>query len=294
MTDVRARLGIGTTALALIGALGACSSSEGSAGSRASTSSTAPAEPLRILVTNDDGYSAEGIDTVVEALRRLPGVKVTVVAPADQRSGTGSRETPGELTATEQRTASGYPATAVDGYPVDTVTYAMSKVFTAAPPDLVVSGINEGQNLGPVVNASGTVGAAKAAVGRGLPALAASAGETEPVGQAATIPPDYDTAATLVVQWVTAHRNALLAGPPSPATVVNLNTPTCTTGRMRGLKQVPAATDGAGALDPANCESTATEVPDDITAFLAGFAAVTELDAAGQTVTTSTTWPKPR
>ena len=51
--------------------------------------------PLRILVTNDDGVAAPGIDALVEALRKLPGVKVTVIAPAENKSGTGSSTTPG-------------------------------------------------------------------------------------------------------------------------------------------------------------------------------------------------------
>ena len=68
-------------------------------------------------------------------------------------------------------------------------------------PDLVVSGINEGQNLGPVVDLSGTVGAARAAARRGVPALAVSQGFGQDL--------DYEVAAGLVTDWIEAHADAL-------------------------------------------------------------------------------------
>ena len=132
-----------------------------------------------IVVTNDDGVAAPGIDAVVTALRAVPGVHVDVVAPAKNQSGTGGKTTSGTLTYTASKTASGYPATAVNGYPADTITVALDQLHLH--PSLVVSGANLGQNLGPVTNLSGTVGAAKAAVSRGVPALAVSAGVGSPV-----------------------------------------------------------------------------------------------------------------
>ena len=130
---------------------------------------------LDILVTNDDGYAAPGIDALVERLRALPGVKLTVVAPATNQSGTSDRTTPGPvsaLTATEVTTASGYAATAVAGFPADSVNYALDVLKLS--PDLVVSGSNAGQNLGVVAPISGTVGAARTAVRRGVPGVAVS------------------------------------------------------------------------------------------------------------------------
>ena len=73
--------------------------------------------PLEILVVNDDGYSAAGIDAVVEGLRTLPGVHIDVVAPATNQSGGGDKTTPGGVTGFAAQTQSGYPATAVNGYP---------------------------------------------------------------------------------------------------------------------------------------------------------------------------------
>jgi 5'-nucleotidase len=268
---------VAVTALAL--GLAACSGDDGD--DAGGTTTTRPADPLSILVTNDDGYAAPGIDAVVEALRALPDVEVTVVAPATNRSGTGGQTTPGELQASDQRTASGYPATAVEGFPADTITYALDEVL-ADPPELVVSGVNEGQNLGQIAAISGTVGAAKAAVRAGIPALAASQG----IGD----PPDYADAVERVVEWVRARRRALVAGTAAKV-VVNLNVPTCPTGEVRGLQQVPLATEGTGVAPPPDCASNATGFADDVQAFLAGFTTATELDADGQTVTTSTTWP---
>jgi 5'-nucleotidase len=273
---------VGAAVLALV--LAACNGDDDSGGTASSTSSRPEPVALSILVTNDDGYAAEGIDAVVESLRRLPDVELTVVAPATNRSGTGGQTTQGALTASEQTTASGYPVTAVEGFPADTIRYAIDEVLTA-PPDLVVSGINEGQNLGVISSVSGTVGAAEAAVTVGIPALAASQGLGEPI--------EYSTAADLVVQWVRARRAALAAGDAS-VVVVNLNVPTCPTGRVRGLRQEPLAEQETGIGTPPDCASTATDFANDVEAFLAGFATATELSADGRTVTTSTTWPKPR
>ena len=131
---------------------------------------------LSILVTNDDGVGAPGINAVVQGLRALPHTKVTVVAPLTNQSGTGGKTTPGALVATRATTAAGYPAWAVHGYPADTITWAIDQHGISFRPDLVVSGINFGQNIGPLADDSGTVGAARAAVKQGIPALAASQG----------------------------------------------------------------------------------------------------------------------
>ena len=262
------------SALAFITVLAACSSS----GSTANHPAAVP-KPLRILVTNDDGFDAPGIDIVARALTALPHVKVTIVAPATNKSGTGSQSTPGTLTASPRKTASGLPATAVDGFPSDAVRYALDTLKIT--PDVVVSGINAGQNLGPITNISGTVGAAKAAATRDIPAIAASQGLADT--------PRYDVGAKLVLTWVRAHRAGFLAG-TAAVDVVNLNIPSCPT-PLRGVKVVPLAVDGAGAVDPPDCASTVTDITTDVAAFHNAFAAVTQLTATGETVTTSTTWP---
>src|SRR4029077_5527545 len=114
---------------------------------------------LEILVTNDDGFDAPGIATVAEALAKIPDVHVTVVAPATNQSGTGGKTTDGVVRATsdKRRTARGRPATAVIGFPADAVNFALDDM--GVEPDVVVSGINQAQNLGPISEISGTVGA---------------------------------------------------------------------------------------------------------------------------------------
>src|SRR6476646_2216929 len=161
-------------AVGAVTALAACSSD--SSTPAASTTTKPATAPLTILVTNDDGYAAPGISTVTQALAALPDVRVTVVAPATNQSGTGGQTTAGTLTTLPgtQETAPGHPATAVVGFPADSVNYALDTMHLE--PDLVVSGINQGQNLGPLAAVSGPVGAAKRAAAAGIPAIAVSQG----------------------------------------------------------------------------------------------------------------------
>jgi 5'-nucleotidase len=258
-------------ALALVGASCGGSDSKDAAPATTSTTSTTAAaqEKLEVLVTNDDGYAAEGIDAVVEALRAEPDTHVTVVAPNDNKSGTGSKTTPGKLVTHEVKTISGYPAIGVEGFPADTVILALGEM--GLKPDLVVSGTNAGQNVGPFTTISGTVGAAKQAVRLGVPAFASSTGLVK------DHPLDHAVAAKLVVDWVRSHRKALLAG-TAPVEIRNLNVPTCVTGKIRGVVEVPLATDFKGRdAFQTDCSSTKAEsaLVDDVDAFANGFAAIT-------------------
>jgi 5'-nucleotidase len=223
---------------------------------------------LRVLVTNDDGVAAPGIDALVRGLRKLDRVQVTVVAPAGNQTGQGDNTTPGPLTTAEATTTSGYPAIAVQGYPADTVNFALDGGIPKKP-HLVASGINAGQNLGPVVNVSGTVGAARTAVRRGVPAVAVSQGLPEPF--------DYPAGVREAVRWVKQHRKALTKKDATmPTDVANINVPTCTTGKMRGLVEVPSATTG-DAGTTSDCTSTLKDPPDDVVAFQNGYAALSEV-----------------
>jgi len=199
-----------------------------------------------------------------------------VVAPATDRTGTGPSTTDVPLTATDVTTISGYPAKAVAGFPADTVIWAVDEGGLDEKPDVVVSGINIGQNLGPVLDLSGTVGAARAAGSRGIPALAASQGlATEP---------DWDSGVALVLEWITQHRDELIAGgAPTPATVENLNIPSCATGTLRELVEVPFATDAAGRnvlASDIDCTGTPPEPADDVDAFNTGYPSLTVITPA--------------
>src|SRR5262249_57401851 len=109
---------------------------------------------LQVLVTNDDGVGAPGIDALVQGLRKVKGVNVTVVAPAENKSGSSDTTTPGTLTTTQATTTSGYPAIAGDGDPADTVNFALDGGIPTKP-QLVPSGANEGPTPGPATLSPG-------------------------------------------------------------------------------------------------------------------------------------------
>jgi 5'-nucleotidase len=261
---------VGLTLAAAV--LAACGSSS-SSGSTSTTAAGTSGQTLTIMVTNDDGVGAPGIDAVVQGLRTLPHTRVTVVAPLTNQSGTGGKTTGGTLTTYTATTASGYPAVAVHGYPADTVIWAVSDHGLASRPDLVVSGINYGQNIGPLAALSGTVGAAREAVTLGIPALAASQGIDN--GSA----PLFAQGVPFVERWVTQHRAALLAHSYGSVPLqANLNVPSCPGGPVRGpVTTVMAASGNAAATTTVDCASTSTTYGDDLEAFEIGFATLTPL-----------------
>jgi len=130
---------------------------------------------MRVLLTNDDGIEAEGLQALRRALRELPGVELEVIAPDSNRSATArSITTRRPLTVREVRFADGGAGYATDGTPVDCVRLANLGLIDGFTPSLVVSGINHGANLGDDVTYSGTVAAALEAVLLGLPGIAVS------------------------------------------------------------------------------------------------------------------------
>ena len=124
--------------------------------------------PLRILVSNDDGYRAEGLQRLADALRPL--AEVTVVAPDRNRSGASNSLT---LDVPLRVFPYGDRMYYVNGTPTDCVHLAISGLFDFEH-DMVVSGINDGANLGDDVLYSGTVAAAVEGRFLGLPTMAVS------------------------------------------------------------------------------------------------------------------------
>ena len=230
---------------------------------------------LTVLVTNDDGVSAPGIDALVTKLRTLPGVSVHVVAPAENQSGTGGRTTAGQVQHETTTTASGYPAESVNGYPADTVRVALDDL--GLRPVLVVSGANKGQNVGSIANISGTVGAARAAAQRGIPAIAVSTGLPGDRGEY-----DFTVAADLAVGEAQKQLDRIRATPNASsdtATIANLNVPSCDAGKVRGLLELPAeTTPDPRSLDPSDCTSTAPPSTE-VASFVDGFAVLTRIPA---------------
>jgi 5'/3'-nucleotidase len=180
---------------------------------------------VRLLVTNDDGVDAPGIAALTKVLAAA-GHEVVVVAPLEDRSGTGAGVGPVHLGGGvdyEERTISGLEEVAtyaIDGLPALAVLFGCHGAF-GPPPDLVVSGINMGFNTGRSVLHSGTVGAVLTAANLGVSGLAVSAEAADPMR--------WNPPATLASLLLEPLSNA-----PS-GTVVNLNVPALPFNELRGL-----------------------------------------------------------
>lgn len=146
-----------------------------------------PAHALNILLTNDDGCRAPGIAALYQALVGA-GHQVTLVAPDKDNSGIGAASvvSPGQALAVTELASAKYCVGAPAGFttpagknmaigtPVDAVNVGLDVVLKDNPPDLVVSGSNFGDNVGPLTQMSGTVNAAVRAMFKGIPAIAVS------------------------------------------------------------------------------------------------------------------------
>jgi 5'-nucleotidase len=130
---------------------------------------------MRVLLTNDDGIEAEGLQALRRALRELPGVELAVVAPDGNRSAMArSITTRRPLWVQEVDFGDGTVGYATDGTPVDCVRLARLGLIEGFVAELVVAGINHGSNLGDDITYSGTVAAALEAIVLGLPGIAVS------------------------------------------------------------------------------------------------------------------------
>ncbi len=162
---------------------------------------------MHILISNDDGYRAPGIRCLADAVKSV--AKVTVVAPDRDRSGASNSLTL-DSPLRARRADNGY--TYVEGTPTDCVHLAITGLLEEEP-DMVVSGINSGANLGDDVMYSGTVAAAMEGRFLGLPAIA--------VSMASFQPEHYATAAQVVLDLL-----VKLQREPVPAeTILNVNVP---------------------------------------------------------------------
>jgi 5'-nucleotidase len=129
---------------------------------------------VRVLLTNDDGITATGLNALRRALLELPDVELEVIAPDSNRSATGRAVTLRDpIWVEEVEFGDGTTGFATDGTPVDCVRFA-SLGLTDSPPELIVSGINHGANLGDDITYSGTVAAALEGIMLGIPAIAVS------------------------------------------------------------------------------------------------------------------------
>src|SRR5246127_536277 len=130
---------------------------------------------MHVLLTNDDGIEAAGLQTLRKALLELPGIKLAVIAPDGNRSAMArSITTRRPLWVQEVDFGDGTVGYATDGTPVDCVRLARLGLIEGFKAELVVSGINHGSNLGDDITYSGTVAAALEAIVLGLPGIAVS------------------------------------------------------------------------------------------------------------------------
>lgn len=129
----------------------------------------------RVLLTNDDGIHAAGLQALRRALLEVPDIELAVIAPDENRSATArSITTRRSLGVEEVRFDDGTIGYATDGTPVDCVRCGWLGVVEGFHPEIVVSGINHGSNVGDDISYSGTVAAAFEAIVLGLPGLAVS------------------------------------------------------------------------------------------------------------------------
>jgi 5''/3''-nucleotidase SurE len=183
---------------------------------------------LRILITNDDGVDAPGISVMAEIARALSD-DVWIIAPDGNQSGAGHRFTFGRELTLEQRGHQRYAV--VGGSPADCVVTGMTHVLGDRPADLVLSGVNAGQNLGDIVNCSGTAGGAREGVLQGA------------IGIAMSQAMDYDL--THVPDWTNARQfgaevvSAILAAHRGDDVFYNVNFPYCTAAEVMGIAAVP-------------------------------------------------------
>ena len=130
---------------------------------------------MKVLLTNDDGIEADGLQTLRRALLRVPGIELTVIAPDGNRSAMArSITTRRPLWVQEINFEDGTKGYATDGTPVDCVRLAKLGLVEGFEAELIVSGINHGANLGDDITYSGTVAAALEGIVLGLPAVAVS------------------------------------------------------------------------------------------------------------------------
>lgn len=186
-----------------------------------------------ILLVNDDGIEAPGLEALAAALGLIPGVRLALVAPMKNRTGAGTQIDFGPLTVLEHTPVAGWPAWMVDGSPLDSASVGIQGLFRERPPDLVMSGVNQGLNLGSLVIHSGTIGAAIRSVMLGIPAIAVSCQTTrqprvEDFAEAASI------ARRLIASWLENGGLPVSAGERS---LLSLNVPRGYNGIVRWTRQ---------------------------------------------------------
>jgi len=181
---------------------------------------------MRILLTNDDGINAPGLK-VLEQIARKFSDDIWICAPAEEQSGAGHSLTLTRPVRLRQHAERRY---SVSGTPTDSVTMALKKVLPA-PPDLILSGVNRGANLGDDVTYSGTVSAALEGSLAGVRSIALSqVYAREGAGE--------DVSFAAAEEWGARVIAPLLDLPFAPRTLVNVNFPPIAASAVKGIRVV--------------------------------------------------------
>ncbi len=179
---------------------------------------------MRILITNDDGILAPGL-AVLEEIARQISDDVWTIAPDSDQSGIARALTLSEPLRLRQLDKRRY---CVSGTPTDCVIMAVQHVLKEAPPDVVLSGINRGQNIAEDVLYSGTVAGAMEGAAFGVPAIALSQAYTSKTRDTLDYAIAQRHAKTII--------DALLAAGRDRGTLVNINFPACQPDAVKGIR----------------------------------------------------------
>ena len=178
---------------------------------------------MKILLSNDDGFIAPGINLLSEKLKEM--AEVLTIAPDRDRSGASNSltlETPLRITARGDNFYS------VNGTPTDCVHLALTGLYDNEEPDMVISGINAGANMGDDVIYSGTVAAAMEGRNLGLPAMAVSI--------ASFRPNHFESAVKAVVTLLNQLPQLKLSDEDNAATILNVNVPDLAWNDIKGFQ----------------------------------------------------------
>jgi 5'-nucleotidase len=191
---------------------------------------------MKVLLTNDDGITATGLNVLRQALLEVPGLELAVIAPDSNRSATArSITTRQPLWVEEVEFGDGTTGFATDGTPVDCVRFGTLGLLEFEP-ELIVSGINQGANLGDDITYSGTVAAALEGIVLGIPAIAVSQqayeGRLDSWTGREWQREDFEQAATFAARMI----EELEQVPMPPATLLNVNCPAGEVGGVRAAR----------------------------------------------------------
>jgi len=182
---------------------------------------------MRILLCNDDGINAPGM-AVLERIARMLSDDIFIVAPWEEQSGMGRSLT---LTRPIRMHKLGERRYGVAGTPTDAVMMALAKLMKDSPPDLILSGVNRGANLGEDVSYSGTVSAAMEGALAGIRSISLSQVYSKDGA-------DEDVSFAAAESWGERVIRPLLDAPWAPRTLVNINFPAREPDQVLGVRVV--------------------------------------------------------